>query len=68
MFRIIYSKKVTRAPDEDVFYIEGSCSSTDTKPTEGICDGSKVEESDTGDVYFFNEDSETWIYQFSFQS
>ena len=68
MVRIIESKVVAKAPDENLFYVEGSCTSTDTKPTDGIADGSIFIESDTGDVYFYNEDSETWIEQFSFQS
>lgn len=36
-------------------YAEGSCSSTDTKPTEGIAEGSSLTETDTGNVYLYNE-------------
>ena len=41
--------------------------STDTKPTDGIVTGSDFTEVDTGDVYFFDEESD-WVKQFSFQA
>lgn len=41
--------------------------STDDKPTAGIATGSDFTEVDTGDVYFFNEVSGSWVKQFSFQ-
>ena len=51
------------------FYKEISGDSTaDSKPTADIIDGSIFVESDTGDVYFFNEESGDWVKQFSFQS
>jgi hypothetical protein len=53
---------------ENIIYKEISGDSTETKPTAGICDGSLFVESDTGDVYFFNEKSGDWVKQFSFQS
>ena len=40
--------------------------STDTKPTE-CATGSKFTEVDTGNVYLFDSESGTWIYQFSYQ-
>lgn len=46
---------------------EGFCLSTDTKPTNQIANGSILVEIDTGTVYFFNEESEEWVEQFSFQ-
>ena len=52
----------------DMFYVELSCDSEETKPTTGIIDGSICLESDTGKVYFFNEDSGDWVEQFAFQS
>lgn len=48
-------------------YCEGYCLSTDVKPTEDIRNGSILVEIDTGKVFFFNEDSSTWVEQFSFQ-
>ena len=39
--------------------IEAACLSTDTKPTDGIANGSACIEMDTGDVYMFNEASST---------
>lgn len=49
-------------------YVEISGDSTDTKPTANIVDGSIFVESNTGDVYFFNEESGDWVKQFGFQS
>lgn len=40
---------------------------TDEKPTD-CATGSIFVEVDTGKVYFFNADAETWVEQFSFQS
>ena len=48
-------------------YVEIACLSTDTPPTSGIITGSICIEVDTGKVFFFNEASETWEFQFSFQ-
>lgn len=41
--------------------------STDTKPTDGVYQGSIFVEVDTGDVYLFNADGGEWVKQFSFQ-
>lgn len=41
--------------------------STDSKPTDGVRNGSIFVEIDTGDVYFFNEAGPAWVKQFSFQ-
>lgn len=42
-------------------YIEGEGLSTDTKPTEGIANGSKFMEMDTSTLYMFDLSSKTWI-------
>ena len=49
-------------------FAEIFCLSTDSKPTDGIANGSIAVEIDTGKVYFFNEAGSTWVEQFSFQS
>ena len=36
------------------------CLSTDTKPTEGIHNGSTLLEMDTGKMYMFDKDNEQW--------
>jgi len=41
--------------------IEAVCLSTDTKPTEGIANGSLCLEMDTGKIYAFNETASTWV-------
>ena len=43
-----------------VTYFDLSGNSLDTKPTAGVATGSTFVEVDTGDVYFYDEDSETW--------
>jgi len=35
--------------------------STDTKPTEGVPNGSVFVEMDTGDGYFFDAETSTWL-------
>ena len=45
----------------DLFYVELSGDSTETKPTTGIIDGSSCIESDTGKVFLFNEKSGDWV-------
>ena len=65
--RELVSRIVAVVNGENIVYKEISGDSTDTKPTAGICDGSLFVESDTGDVYFFNEKSGDWVQQFSFQ-
>lgn len=42
-------------------YIEGACLSTDTKPTDGIANGSMCLEINTGKIFAFNEDGSTWV-------
>lgn len=37
------------------------CNSTDTKPTDGLANGSKLIEVDTGTQYLFNEATSTWV-------
>ena len=39
---------------------EVRCLSTDEKPTEGISNGSELIEMDTGKLYMFDKDNETW--------
>ena len=39
---------------------EGSCLSTDTKPTSGVANGSVLIEMDTGKVYLFDEAGTQW--------
>ncbi len=52
-------------------YKEYAGLSTDTKPTgsstEKIGTGSIFTEVDTGKVFFYDEASQTWVEQFSFQ-
>lgn len=42
-------------------YGEGACLSTDTKPTDGIANGSILTEMDTGNVCTFNYEAKTWL-------
>lgn len=47
--------------DDDIHYVEMAGLSTDDKPTKTYATGSSFLEVDTGDVYFFDEESGTWI-------
>lgn len=42
------------------YYREGECLSTDTKPTEGWANGSKLLEMDTGKVFMYDEANGQW--------
>lgn len=35
--------------------------STDTKPEEGVTNGSSFYEMDTGDTYYYDEENQEWI-------
>lgn len=41
-------------------YVEGSCLSTDTKPTTDISNGSMLLEMDTGKIFVFDEENSEW--------
>ena len=41
--------------------VEGACLSTDTMPTDNICNGSKFIEMDTGLEYFYDEAGTQWL-------
>lgn len=43
-----------------VYFREGTCLSTDTKPTEGWGNGSTMLEMDTGNVFIFDAENVTW--------
>lgn len=45
---------------DGITYREGSCLSTDTKPVEGVENGSKLLEMDTGKLYMFDKANEEW--------
>ena len=57
MIRIVDSKSVATG----IYLQDINGLSTDDKPTTGIATGSSFFEVDTGDVYFFDEESGTWI-------
>lgn len=41
--------------------IEAVCLYTDSKPTDGIANGSMCLEMDTGKIYAFNEAGSAWV-------
>ena len=47
------------AVDSEYPYIEGSCLSADTKPT-NVANGSIMKEMDTSKLYIFDEANKTW--------
>lgn len=46
---------------EVIYYGSGTCLAADTKPTEGIFNGSTLTEMDTSKIYFFDAVSKTWM-------
>ena len=61
MFSVIKSIPMTSVPAEEAAnYIEAACLSTDTKPTDGIANGSLCLEMDSGDFYGFDADAGDW--------
>ena len=46
--------------ESDKYYIEAAGKSTESKPTTGIVSGSLYMETDTGDVYVFDETDVAW--------
>lgn len=69
MLRITKQKEVQNYPSLDaVTYIEGFCHSTDTKPMDRIATGSNIIEVDTGDVYFFDEETSAWSVMLSLKA
>ena len=47
--------------NKEILLIEGSCLSTETKPTNQIATGSTMIEVNTGDVYMFAEGGSGWV-------
>lgn len=46
---------------EPKYYIKGDCLSTDTKPIEGVANGSELFEMDTWTSYKFDEENGSWL-------
>ena len=65
-FRIITDKLIPSEPEgENVLFFEGYCDDeyykADKLPKEGICEGSNVIITDTGEWRFFNEKTQTYM-------
>ena len=61
MVTITFETKFSKSNKRYVDIYDVRCLSTDAKPTTGMTNGSSCIEIDTGDIYFFDGDSETWI-------
>lgn len=46
---------------QNLHYAEIAGASSETKPTTGIVDGSTFLETDTGDLYVYNEAGAAWV-------
>lgn len=57
---VTYQVSNIEMEDGGKYYVEGTCLSTDTKPTD-VANGSKMIEMDTGKIYMFDADSASWI-------
>lgn len=49
-----------QATDDGTFLVECAGLSTDTKPTHSISTGSMATETDTGDVYMYEQNGGNW--------
>ena len=54
--KYIYAEQPENSP---VYYAEGTCLSSDQKP-EGLANGSKLLEMDTGTLYMYDSENKTW--------
>ena len=52
---------ITASYNNDDVLIEAACLSTDSKPTDGIANGSTCIEMDTGKIFMFNESGSAWV-------
>lgn len=52
--------KTAETADTGDLVLEGSCLSTDEKPTEGVGNGSILLEMDTSKLYIYDAANETW--------
>ena len=66
-----YVKVVGYVDGKPIYHKVGYCDSGEVKPTGNdagdIADGSILTESDTGDVYFYNDNADSWGKMFSFK-
>lgn len=61
MARMISSTQLGIAEDgEKILYAEFAGTSTEEKPTDHLATGSSFLEVDTTNVYFYDEESQTW--------
>lgn len=60
MITITFERKFSMATKQYEIIHDVRCLSTDTKPTVGITNGSTCLEIDTGDIYIFDGESQTW--------
>ena len=61
---LTYTKRVLlneNAAGNRLWFCEGHCLSTDTKPTSDIANGSCLIEMDTATVYFYDEAGSQWL-------
>lgn len=65
--RLVSIQRVTSGTLQDIVnnsephYVEIAGASSETKPTTGIAAGSTFLETDTGDLYVFNEAGSAWV-------
>lgn len=56
----MFSNLNVKYTDGDVL-VEAVCLSSDSKPTDGIANGSICIEMDTGKIYMFDESGSAWV-------
>lgn len=65
MIRIVTSQVMTAEDGSKAYLAEIYGTSEDDKPVAGFVTGSAFMEVDTGNIYVYNEDGETWEMMFN---
>jgi len=57
----VYQYSSEKNDGTNVHYFEGTCLSSDTKPTQGVANGSKLLEMDTATLYMWDAAGQQWL-------
>ena len=57
----MFTNREAKYFENDKVLIEAACLSSDTKPTDGIANGSILLEMDTSTFYAFDESTSEWL-------
>ena len=57
----VYQFSGEKTDGTNLNYFEGTCLSTDTKPTQNVANGSKLLEMDTATMYMYDAAGSQWL-------